>query len=194
MNNKTKKVALFGGSFNPIHNSHISIIKELLKRKLVDEVWVIPCKKHAFNKNFAPAKHRVKMIKLAIKNIKNARINRVELNYRGTTYTIKTIKKLKSKHLHRFFWTIGSDVLNEIKIWQDYKKLLEEIEFIVFKRKGYPIIKVRGLKIANLIKKKETGTSSTEIRKRVKEGKSLKGLVPLSIKEYIEKESLYKQK
>ena len=187
-----KKIALFGGSFNPIHNQHIRIIKRLSKDKIVDEVWLLPCKKHAFNKNFAAARHRIKMIKLAIKNIKNVKINRAELNSKGTTYTINTIKKLKSRYSHRFFWVIGSDILYEIKKWNNYKELLKEIEFIVFKRKGYHLKVIRGMRIHKRFNYKENNISSTEIRKRAREGKSLKALVPLSIERYIKKEGLYK--
>jgi nicotinate-nucleotide adenylyltransferase len=194
MENKTKikKIALFGGSFNPIHNQHINIIEKLAKSKIVDEVWIIPCKKHAFNKDFAPAKHRIKMINLAMKKMKNVKISRVELNFKGTTYTIKTIRALKSKYCLRFFWVIGSDILYEICKWNNYKELFGEIEFIVFKRGGYPIKEVKGMRIFKTIAYGANGISSTDVRNRTREGKTLKNLVPLSISKYIEKNKLYK--
>jgi nicotinate-nucleotide adenylyltransferase len=186
-----KKIALFGGSFNPIHDQHINIIERLSKNGIVDEVWVIPCKKHAFNKDFAPAKHRIRMIKLALKDIKDAKISRVELNSKGTTYTINTIRALKSKYPHRFFWIIGSDILYDIHKWNNYRQLFKEIEFIVFERKKYPMKKVRGMKIHSISGIGINNISSTEIRNHIKEGKSLKNLVPLSVERYIKKEGLY---
>ena len=190
--NPIKKVALFGGSFNPIHNQHIKMIKKLSKSKLIDEIWIIPCKKHAFNKDFALAKHRIKMINLAMKNLTNVKICRVELNCRGTTYTIKTIGTLKSKYSHRFFWIVGSDILYEIHKWKNYKELFKEIEFIVFKRAGYPIKKVKNMRIFKVRVYKANNISSTEVRKRAREGESLKNLVPYSVSKYIKQNKLYK--
>jgi nicotinate-nucleotide adenylyltransferase len=191
-NNQAKKVALFGGSFNPIHNQHIKMIEKLAKSEVIDEVWVIPCKKHAFNKGFAPAKQRIKMIQLAIKSIPNAKISRVELKSKGTTYTIKTLKELKSKYSHEFFWIIGSDIPYEIHQWKDYNKLLKEVKFIIFRRKGYPLKKVKGMKIFHVFNEHISDISSTKIRENAKQGKSLKGLVSSSIEAYIKKEGLYK--
>lgn len=188
------RIGIFGGSFNPIHNQHISIIKELLKKKLVDEVWILPCKKHAFNKALASEKHRIKMIKLATKNIKKVKICYAELkSKKAISYTADTIKKLKIKYPYQFFLIIGSDILHEIKKWQKYKQLLKQVEFIISKRKNYPIIKIKGLKIKYLVRLEATNISSTEIRKKIKEGKPLKNLVPSPVEEYIKKHGLYKK-
>ena len=186
------RIALLGGSFNPIHKEHIKIIKEVLDKKLVDEVWIIPCKKHPFNKSLLDEKHRVEMIKLAIKNMKKVRICKIELETKGISYTINTIRKLKRKYSHQFFMIIGSDILHEIKKWHKYKQILKEIEFITFIRKGYSFKKVPGMKIVYLINKKLENISSTEIRERIEEGKSFKSSVPLSVRRYIKKERLYK--
>jgi nicotinate-nucleotide adenylyltransferase len=186
------KIGLFGGSFNPIQNRHISIIKQLLNKKIIDRVRIITCKKHAFNKSLLSEKHRIKMIKLAIKGIKNVKICDIELKSKTKNYTLKTIKKLKSKYGHEFFLIIGSDILHEIEKWYKYKELLKEIEFIVIKRKNYKIKKIPRLKIESLIKTNVSSISATEIRKRIKKGKSLKNLVPDYIIKYIKKKSLYK--
>jgi len=186
-----KKIALYGGSFNPIHEQHLEIVKILSNSNVVDEIWIVPCKKHAFNKNFAPAKHRVNMIKLALKEIKNAKLCYIELKTQGTNYTINTIKRLKTKYNHKFYWIIGTDILHEITEWKGYKKLLKEIEFIIFKRQGYSNKKIKGLKIYAKFKHKEKNISSTNIRKRIKLGKPLKKLLPLLVKEYIIKNKLY---
>jgi len=151
---KNKKIALFGGSFNPIHNDHIKIIKELLKKGLVDEVWIMPCNKHAFNKELASGKNRVEMIKLAIKNIKKVRVCYIELKSTGKNYTLNTLRKLRARYPYEFILMVGADILHEIKKWHNYRKLLDETSFIVFGRKSYPVKKIKGLKIFYLIKQK----------------------------------------
>lgn len=187
------KIGILGGSFNPIHNSHIKIIKTLLKKSLVDEIWLIPCKKHAFNKELASAKDRIAMIKLAIKYIPNAKICRIELKSKGKNYTIGTIRKLKRKHKKfKFFFVAGSDILCEIKKWRSYKQLLSEIEFIVPKRKNYKIKKVKGMRIKAIINANNR-ISSTEIRGRMREGKSIKNLVPKDVEKFIKERRLYKK-
>ncbi|MBR9705600.1 nicotinate (nicotinamide) nucleotide adenylyltransferase [Candidatus Pacearchaeota archaeon] len=189
-----KKIALFGGSFNPIHSQHIKIIEKVIQSKVVDEFWVIPCKKHAFNKDFAPAKNRVDMINLALKNIKQAKVCTVELDSSKTSYTIDTIKILQKKYPNNeFFWVIGSDILHEIHKWQGYKKLLKIISFIILKRDTYPIISINSMNVESIIKIKTNNFSSTEVRENVKKGQSLKKLLPNSIIDYIQKNNLYKK-
>jgi nicotinate-nucleotide adenylyltransferase len=190
---KNKKIALFGGSFNPIHNKHIKIIKNLIKGKVVDEVWIIPCKKHPFNKELLDTKHRIAMIKLAIKDIKKAKISYIEIKSKGKNYTIKTIEKLQNNHKNYIFYLIiGSDILNSIKKWYRYKELIKKIDFIVFKRYGYKIKNLKNLRIYKKIIDMPDNTSSTEIRKKIKDNKIISNLVPYSVEKYINHNNLYK--
>lgn len=189
---KSMRIGIFGGSFNPIHKDHIKEIKSVLKKELVDEVWITPCKRHPFDKSLVKWKHRLNMIRLAIKNMGKVKICAIELKSRGKSYTINTLRKLKRKYPHKFFLIVGSDIPYEIKRWHRYKPLLKEAEFIMFKRKGYPIRKVAGMKIAYLITKNAADISSTAIREKAKCGKSLKNLVPSPVEKYIIKEGLYK--
>jgi len=189
MNNKLK-VGIFGGSFNPIQNSHLKLIKSILSKNLIDEIWIVPCKKHAFKGYITNDKHRVEMIKLAIKDPR-VNICDVELKSDNVNYTIDTIKKLKEKNDYEFFWIAGSDILHEIKRWHNYKELFNEIKFIIFERKDYSIIDVSGMKII-IINETSNTISSTEIRNNIKLGKSLKNLIPLNVEEYIKKKGLYK--
>jgi len=186
------KIGLFGGSFNPINKGHVKVISGLLDKKIVDRIWIIPCKKHAFNKSLANEKDRLKMIKLATKNFDKVEICKIELESKGKNYTIDTVRKLKKKYKHKFFFIIGSDILYEIKRWHKYKHLLKEIDFIVFKRKGYKIKKVEGFKPCYLFRDKIEKFSSTEIRKRIKESKSFKHLLPNLVYNYIKNHRLYK--
>jgi len=187
-----KKIALFGGSFNPVHNQHINLINEILNQDLVDEVWIIPSKNHPHSKQLTPAKDRVNMIKLAISNPK-VKICDIELKSDETNYTIRTITKLKAKYPHEFFWTMGSDILQDMNDkWYGIKELMKATKFIIFKRKGYSIKKIPNMKIIAILENNINNISSSEIRKRIAQNKSLKDLIPLPIKEYILKNKLYK--
>lgn len=167
------RIGLFGGSFNPIHNSHVKVMKDLLNFGAVDEVWVIPCGSHAFNKALVSAERRVKMIELAIREMEGVKICDIELKSGGKSYTINTTRKLKREYpQHEFFLIVGSDIIDEITKWHRYKTLLEEMSFFVFKRSKNDI-------------------SSTKIRKLLKEGKRISGLVSEYVEGYIIRNRLY---
>lgn len=189
---KLKKIALFGGSFNPIHNHHIKMANSVLEKKLADEVWIIPSKNHPFNKNLAPAYHRINMICLAF-NDPRIKINNIEIDSSETNYTIRTIQKLKEQYPYKFYWMAGSDILSEIDKWYGKDELLKEIEFILFKRNGYDIDAPKNMKIKKMLNIDSDNESSTEIRERIRQNKPLKNLVPLAIEEYIKTEKPYKQ-
>lgn len=180
------KIGLFGGSFNPIHNDHIRIIKYLVGKKIIDQVWIIPCKNHVFNKDLLPVEERIKMIKLAITKIKRVKINTIELETTGKSYAINTIRKLKKiGPQHNFFFIAGSDILHEIKRWHKYEDILKEIDFIIFKRVGYDVKNIRGLNITHLIEEKPSSISSSEIREKIEGERSLKNFIPFSVYDYL---------
>lgn len=167
------KIGLFGGSFNPVHSSHINIVKQVLDDGIAEEVWFVPCGNHAFNKNLEGAEHRVKMIERAIKGINKIKINDIEIKSSGINYTIDTVRKLRKIYPeHEFFLIIGADIICEITKWHKYKELLEEIDMFIFKRSMKDI-------------------SSTQIREKLKNGESIKGLVSEEVEKYILENNLY---
>lgn len=185
------KIALFGGSFNPIDNYHMNIIKQIQESKIVDKVWILPCGKHDFGKKLTEKRHRVNMIKLAIKNLRKVKICDYEIRT-NTGITLNTIRFLKRKYSHKFYFVIGSDITYEITQWNNYKELFRETEFIIFKRKKFPIKKIKGMKIMAIFKSKASSLSSTTIRNKVQNKKDIEKLVPAPIKDYIKKHKLYK--
>jgi nicotinate-nucleotide adenylyltransferase len=187
----TKKVALFGGSFNPIHDDHIKMANLVLDKKIADEIWIIPSKNHPFAKQLAPAEHRMNMINLAFDNPR-IKINTIEIDSDEINYTIRTIKKLKKQYAYEFYWIIGADILHEMnEKWYGLNELLKETEFIIFDRKGYLIKQIPDMEVRAILNIKTKNESSSDIRELVKQKKPLKGLVPLKIEEYIIKNKLY---
>ncbi|MCK4650057.1 nicotinate (nicotinamide) nucleotide adenylyltransferase [Candidatus Pacearchaeota archaeon] len=183
------KVGLFGGSFNPIHKSHIEVINKTLESKVVEEVWIIPCKEHAFGKNLLNSEQRIRMIEYAIKEIDSVKINRVELNSKGINYTIDTVRKLKKEFNHDFYFIIGSDVLPDLPYWKKNEELVELVNFLVFERKGYLIRKEP--QDMTVQRGSFFEVSSTEIRERVAKGKPISRLVFTEVENYIIREGLY---
>ncbi|MCX6801672.1 MAG: nicotinate (nicotinamide) nucleotide adenylyltransferase [Candidatus Diapherotrites archaeon] len=138
------KIALFGGSFNPVHNGHIKAAKLVLEHTDCKEIWFLPCYLHPFKKNkgFAAEKDRIEMIKLAIKGQKRMKLSLFEIELGKKTgkesRTIETVSKIKRKFpKNEFFWMIGSDLVKEMEKWANFNELVHSIRFIVVPVEGH---------------------------------------------------------
>lgn len=185
------KVGLFGGSFNPVHKGHLKIANKLLKRKIVNEIWFIPCGNHAFEKELAFGKDRINMLNLAIGNNPKLKTSDIEIKSNKKSFSANTIKLLRRKFHHKFYFIMGADNLEDFDKWHDVQYLQNQVEFILIKRPEYILPKKINLRILKIIplRLKE---SSTEIRKFIKNKKSILKFVPKTVAEYIYKEGLYR--
>ncbi len=185
------KIGLYGGSFNPVHNAHIFVVESILKKNLVDEMWLIPCKDHPFAKDLAPFAERYEMLKLAFHKFHNVQVLDVENRYGGKSYTFETIRLLKKENPgNDFYFVMGTDVLGEFDKWRNYQELLKETKFIVHSRPGFDFKKISGMNY--LLVNEHRDLSSTQVRNLVKEGELITNLVPKEVERYIYKNSLYK--
>jgi len=185
------KVALFGGSFNPIHNGHLNIADELINKKIVDEVWFIPCGNHAFNKKLSDGDSRIKMIRLAIGNNSKFKIIDLEVKSKEKSYASETIKKLKNNFPNdKFYFVIGTDNLKDLDRWHDFEYLENNVEFILINRPSFEFFNNPKLKIKNILDITDNASSS-QIRENLGKGISIKRLVSEKVGRYIKQERLY---
>ncbi len=132
-----RKIAVLGGSFDPIHAGHLQIAKSALHMGM-DEVWLMvtndtPLK----DRRLTSSKHRVAMIHRAIAPYRRIHCCELELARTGKSYTIDTVRELKHRYPQTdFYWLIGSDQAAQLDAWKDVEKLTQEVPFIVFSRKG----------------------------------------------------------
>lgn len=186
------KVGLFGGSFNPIHNSHVKIIDEVLNSGLVDEVWIIPCGNHVFGKGLIGSEQRIDMIKLAIGGRVYVKINRMEVDSGKMSYAIDTVDELmKEFPEHEFCFISGSDISGEFVKWYRAKELSGKIEFILYERGGYEILENSLMRVKGILKFQVDNVSSSEIRERIKKNIDVNELLPRNVLEYIRGRGLY---
>lgn len=190
------RIAIFGGAFDPPHLGHLLIAQQTLDFTNIDEVWLMPCFSHPFNKKITNDQTRLELCKLAISDFKNKKIRvcDFEIRLKEKSFTIDTVTTLKKTFkAERFFWLIGSDNLKDFKKWKDWQKLVKVIRFLVFPRVDFPIKKLpsdfRLIKSSPPI---SSNLSSRIIRERVKKGLSIKGLVTEKVEEYIVENKLYK--
>lgn len=187
------RIGILGGTFNPVHNGHLYIAKQALKKLHLDRVIFIPTyiPPHKKIEGRVKANDRLHMLRLAIKGKEKFTISLYELRKRGKSYSIKTARYIKKKYgkFSKIFFLTGSDSLAELKSWKNIAKLMDMLEFVVLSRPGFKIKKGS----LNILKINIPGKdiSSTRIRRLLTEKKSIKGLVPKEVFNYIKKKNLY---
>lgn len=191
-------IGLFGGSFNPIHNGHLIIAEYCRCLLKLDRILFIPTGNppHKSQSELLDEKHRAKMVQIAVEDNPFFDVSDIELNKKSYCYTIDTVKRLISEKKYQndsFRLLIGADSMLELHTWKSPVDLLELIPCIVMKRPGSHLEKVHD-PFTGKYQKVETPLiqiSSSEIRKRIQQQKSIRYLVPDKVREYMEQESLY---
>ena len=136
----SKKVLLFGGSYNPIHQGHVNAAIYASNFLSVDEVWLMPRKYNYDGSLLLDGKHRVNMINMAIDHLSNFKVCDIELKDKNKEliYTYNTAKKLTKKYKDiKFYFLIGADQVNNLKRWYRIDELTKLFNFVCFKRPGY---------------------------------------------------------
>jgi nicotinate-nucleotide adenylyltransferase len=200
-----KRIGIMGGTFDPIHKGHLALAKAAMNEFVLNEVIFIPTGTPPHKKRKITNKaHRYKMVKLAIKGKPKYSISRIELDRKGISYAVDTCNELKKKYgdSAKLFYIMGLDSINEILEWKKPLELFKLCEFIVGTRPGSRIRTFRRLvKFPPLQKQVDKihlmelreNISSSDIRERLKEGKSVKSLLPKAIENYIKRNGLYKK-
>ena len=128
------KIGLFGGRFDPVHNGHIAIAREILKLMLVDQVWFIPDLQHQWNPIIAPVGDRLNMLKLAVKNEQNIMLDTIAIDLGGSTEIYKVLQHLKRRYADEFVFIGGSDQLRTLSQWHYWAELVQTLPFLIVVR------------------------------------------------------------
>ena len=194
---------LYQGSFNPIHNAHLQAAEYVYRTFNFEKIIFIPAFKppHKDLKNFdmENALHRLEMMELAVKNIPYFDVSAIEYTRNKPSYTYDTIVQICNiiKPKEKINFIIGTDAFIQIESWYKTEELKKLIYFILFIRENnfdetpYKKLSNKGYNYT-LMKLPFNNISSSEIRKKCKEGASIDGLVPQKISQYIKEHNLYK--
>ena len=189
------KIAIYGGSFNPMHIGHEKIVDYVLKNLNMDKIIIIPVgiPSHREN-NLEQSNTRLKICREIFKNNKKVEVSDIEIKSEKKSYTYDTLLKLIEIYGkdNEFFEIIGEDSLKNLKTWKNYKELLNLCKFIVFRRKDDKNTKIDSEFLINkniiILENEYYNISSTEIRNKVKNKEDILGLVNKKVKKLIEKE------
>ena len=180
-------IGLFFGTFNPIHNGHIHISKEVLNSKRVDEIWLIVSPQNLFKKSsiILDKNIRINMINNAVKKLKNIYSSSVEFKLEKPNYTVNTLNFLSFNYSeNNFKIIIGEDNLESFDTWKDSDFIKKKYELIVYPRKKKERVK-------ELFDGKLIRISSPDIRKKIKNKESIKNLVPRNVENEILENGYY---
>lgn len=198
-----KKIAIFGGTFNPIHNGHLHLCDEMQKKFHFDKILLIPTNipPHKECNELASNSDRLKMLKLATQNNPLYEVSDIEYRLQGTSYTYHTIQALKQEYKNcEFYLIIGSDMLRIFDKWYRYRDILSEVTVVAGAREEQEwneLIMLKNEKFQNTNKIEIVDISvfpksSTEIRNAIKNNGDIEGSVPLSVLSYIYAHNLYR--
>ena len=188
-------IGIFGGTFNPIHLGHLIIAGKVRESLNLKKIIFVPAHYPPHKK--APeigGLHRYRMVKLAISNNFYFVASKIELEREGKSYTIDSVNALKKMYLPEkdFYFILGLDAYLETGSWKEIEKLKKLVTFVVVKRNVIPS-GTRNLSFKNVsfIDLEPIGISSSEIRSKIKKGKSVHTLLPDKVMNYIQQHHLY---
>jgi nicotinate-nucleotide adenylyltransferase len=185
------KIGILGSSFDPPHFGHLLVARQTKEIAGLDQIWLMPYYAHNWDDANASAADRFAMTGLIEE--RGIEASDEEVKYKRKSYTVDTVRRLKSKYNHEFYFIIGSDILPEFHKWKEPDVLIREAGFLVFPRFGYPLPSVMPAGFTALTHPEMviTNISSTVVRTRLVKGLSVVGLIPDRVLEYITKHNLY---
>jgi nicotinate-nucleotide adenylyltransferase len=190
------RICLFGGTFDPPHIGHLLVSQTVCEAEYFDKILFIPAFQPPHKRDITPVDERISMLELAVEGNPNFEISDVELKRKGVSYTIDTVKAIKTEMSlknNEIFYLMGSDSLLEFQHWKEPEGILKECQVIVAIRPGFrpsdiPSWILQRIQFANIPRFE---ISSTNIRHRWVENKTIRYMVTLPVWEYIEKNNLY---
>ncbi|MGN0695904.1 MAG: nicotinate (nicotinamide) nucleotide adenylyltransferase [Oscillospiraceae bacterium] len=196
-------IAIFGGSFDPVHNGHVRLAENVLNKGIsADRIIIVPACVSPFKqegKRYADGFHRLNMCKAAFAHISNAEVSDYELRCKGISYTVSTLK-----HFHSIFpdeklyFIVGSDSLRTLPTWKDFPGIMKLCTIAAAARSEEDRLNIRRF-AEDVLPYGEVVTvdcepfeiSSTEIRRLISEGKDISPYVPGAVAQYIGDNRLY---
>ena len=190
------KIGLFFGSFNPIHHGHLIIANHILNETEIRKIWFIVSPQNPFkeSRSLLNEYDRLHLVRLAIQDDNRMKCSEIEFSLAKPSYTSNTLAFLSEKYQEHIFSIImGSDSYQNLDKWKNYETIVNNYDVYVYKRKDHDIRTTLNRKPlvldAPLIE-----ISASQIRNNIKSGKSIRYLVPETVREEIETRKFYRQK
>jgi nicotinate-nucleotide adenylyltransferase len=190
-------IGVFGGTFNPPHVGHLIVIESVRDQERFDTILFVPSASppNKQDGSVAPPADRLKMTQLAVQGNPFLEVTDIEIRRTGLSFTIDTVEALASLHPEaRLSLIIGTDNLLDFHTWKSPKDILAKAELVVMSRPGFDLRQAHPeyARLAKIVNVPQVGVSGTDIRRRVKLGRSIRYLVPKPVEEFIRHSDLYR--
>ncbi len=188
------RIGILGGSFDPIHEGHLTLAREAMKQFKLDRVLFVPTHlpPHKKEGELTPGPFRARMTELAIVDEGKWQLCDLELRRRGLSYTVDTLRELRKIYPppHQLFFIAGADSLQDIQTWKDPEEILRLSEWIVAPRPSFtpppnPPARIHWLKM------QPVDISATELREKIRRGEDVSRWVPTRVFDYIRHSKIY---
>jgi nicotinate-nucleotide adenylyltransferase len=202
------RIGVFGGTFDPVHWGHLISAEQSREQAGLDQVWFVPAARppHKQDRPITPFAQRVEMLALAIAGQPAFRIEELEKDRPGPSYTADTLDELHNRSPDvELFLLVGSDCLPDLPYWREPAHIVERAGLLIVARPGWPVWS--GAQLRSALRLPETAVlrqqvvhvpavdlSSRDLRRRCAEGRSLRFLLPRAVERYIEEKKLYRER
>ena len=191
------KIGVFGGTFDPPHIGHLIVAEFVREAVGLDRILFVPTATppHKKDRTITPGDQRVAMVRLAIARHDPFSVSDMEVRRGGVSFTADTLEELRGQHpAAELFFLLGMDNLIEFRTWRDPERILRLARLVVMTRPGF--VAGNELEIATgaveYCSVPQIGVSGSDIRTRVREGKSIAFLVPPEVRRFIDSHGLYR--
>jgi nicotinate-nucleotide adenylyltransferase len=196
------RIGIFGGAFNPIHNGHLLLAEQCREQCQLDEVWFVPTRTppHKTADNLSSGANRLEMIRLATAGIPAFRASSIELEHNEVSWTVDTLRRVNEKRPDdELFFMIGADSLHDLPTWREPESIAQLATIVAVNRGTQSEDLDQSLQVLSesirsriqLVSIPGVGISSTDIRQRIEQKKSIRYQVPRAIEQYIAEHGLY---
>jgi nicotinate-nucleotide adenylyltransferase len=198
------RIGILGGTFDPVHLGHLLLAEQCREQCELDQVWFLPAglPPHKQGLTISDGRMRAEMLEFAVAGYPQFVVNRMELKREGASYTFETLSALKSEDPTReLFFLVGADSLAELSTWREPRRILELATVVAVNRGDRPPPDLRPVRDAlgaeatrriQLVTMPGCDFSSTDLRRRVRENRSIRFLVPRAVEAYIAEHGLYR--
>jgi nicotinate (nicotinamide) nucleotide adenylyltransferase len=189
------RLGLLGGSFDPPHNGHLLAAGDAFDALALDRLVFIPAAVQPLKagRASATAAQRLSMVRLLVQGDERFDVSSIEIDRGGLSYTVDTLADLSDRWPEaELFWLVGADVAESFHKWREPERIVELASVVVLQRAGDKREASSMLSSARALATRRIDISSTEIRQRVRDGKSIRGFVPDAVADFIVAEQLYR--
>lgn len=195
MKDGATRIGVFGGTFDPPHVGHLIIAEQARQQLHLDRVLFVPAflPPHKTKGAAATPSQRIAMLAMALSGSQGLKVESLEIDRQGTSYTVDTLKELKRRiGRARLFLIVGGDSFEQFKKWKSADEIRKLATLVVYEREKVTVGKrKRGSRSVVVLRGALLNISSTEIRQRIRNGESIRFLLPRRVEQYIRRHKLY---